>query len=425
MILMAEFAVKTPPFKKVFLHGLIYAKSFWRQDANGHIQYVTKEERKSLEMADKIPKGIHFKWEKMSKSKGNVIDPVEMIETYGVDAVRFTLLSSVSHARQIDLDMRKFEEGRNFINKIWNSFRFVHPHLIGHEHKTAFDMHALFPADIWILQKLKEASQEVHSLMERYFINEATMRVYRFFWDEFCSVYLEAIKPVLFKKGGLDHYYEQTRCVLVYVLIESLSLMHPFIPFVTEEIFQHIKKSVDGLPNLLALRQVETMPWNADVEFFDTALDWVQKIRNVRAQMQIPLGAEIDILVQKTEGSQANALKAHQVIETLSKSRLQLTDQIDESQFGTKIAFNDAILFIPLPQDLLFKELVRTEKQITATESKIAELKTRLQNPEFVAKVPQNVLDNTKKQHDDLFHECIELKNHYHKLLHSNKQSSD
>lgn len=424
MLLMAEFAEQAPPFKQVFLHGLIYAKSYWREGPNGHIQYVSKEERNAFELMDKPPKGVHFKWEKMSKSKGNVINPVEMIETYGVDAVRFTLLSLVSHARQIDLDTRRFEEGRNFINKIWNAFRFTLPHLNDYDRVPEIDYDSLGHANRWILAKLSETSREIDTLIGRYFINEASMRVYRFFWDEFCAVYLEAIKPILFKKKGDEKDFEETRAVLLHVLIESLALMHPFIPFVTEEIYQTIREKIEGLDPLLAKRQMGSLPKGYDVAYFDSALDWVQKIRNVRSEMQIPLGAEIEIraLRQKTGG--IDPLEAKEVIETLTKSSIHFDDELKGSEFGTKLIFSEAVLFIPLPKDLLFKECTRIEKQLEALQKKIDGLKARLENPEFVSKAPVVLLETTKQQYGDLFHEMVALKTQHDRLLIANSDQN-
>lgn len=424
MILMSECAVQHPPFKKVFLHGLIYAKSYWREGQGGHIQYVTKEERNSFEMSDKVPKGVHFKWEKMSKSKGNVIDPVEMIETYGVDAVRFTLLSLVSHARQIDLDMRRFEEGRNFINKIWNAFRFTLPYLDGLTQVPHLKLDHVPVVDLWILEKFRQTSIEVNACIDRYFINEAAQKVYRFFWDDFCAVYLEAVKPLLFRKKGTEEEFERTRAVLVHVLIESLAMMHPFIPFVSEEIYQHIRKQLKDLDPLLALRQVRLQKGGNPISHFDEALDWVQKIRNVRAEMQIPPGVEIAIQVIEKSKREKTPLEAFEVIETLTKSKMHPVDHFKQGQFGTELSFLDATLFIPLPKEMLFKECVRLEKQLEAIEKKIEGLTGRLKNPEFVSKAPQALLQNTEEQYRTLLDDRIALKNQHEKLLIANSEQN-
>lgn len=418
MLLMSDVAVQTPPFKKVFLHGLIYAKSFWREGAQGHIEYVSKEERKQLEVAEKLPKGVHFKWEKMSKSKGNVIDPVEMIDTYGVDAVRFTLLSLVSHARQIDLDLRRFEEGRNFINKIWNAFRFTLPHLENLDHIPIISKDTLSEADRWVLERLRQTTLEIDNCIARYFINEAAQRAYRFFWDDFCAVYLEAIKPTLFKKRGNSEDFERTRAVLLHVLLQSLEILHPFIPFVTEEIYQHIRGQIRELSPLLALKQRAFTNESYVVSHFEEALDWIQKIRNVRSAMQIPLGSVIEIHVVKHKTTDATPLDAVEVMETLTKSSFTFVKELKEGDFGTKLGFPSATLFIPLPKEMLFKECVRVEKQIETVDKKMEGLKGRLGNQEFLAKAPASLLETTQEQYKALFEEKVQLQSQHQKLLH-------
>ncbi len=125
MMAMGEYAMGQPPFPECFLHGLIYGKSYWRNQPDGGIQYATEEERLEYDLGKAPPADVLSKWEKMSKSKGNIIDPLEMIEQFGTDAIRMALCASATQARQIDLDRRRFEEFKNFANKIWNGARFV------------------------------------------------------------------------------------------------------------------------------------------------------------------------------------------------------------------------------------------------------------------------------------------------------------
>src|SRR3989344_7682440 len=130
MIMMGEYVMGSVPFQESFLHGLIYGKSYWREGQAG-VHYVGKGEKRTYDLGETLPQDVYSKWEKMCKSKGNVIDPLELIEEYGTDAVRFALASSVTYARQIDLDLRRFEEYKNFANKIWNGARFVFMNLEG------------------------------------------------------------------------------------------------------------------------------------------------------------------------------------------------------------------------------------------------------------------------------------------------------
>src|SRR6185503_18293106 len=131
MILMGEYALQQVPFHETFVHGLIYGKSYWRYNKDGAISYIMGKERLSYELGEATPAEVHFKWEKMSKTKGNIIDPIEIIDSYGADAIRMALCSSVTGAREIDLDLRRFEEFKNFANKIWNGARFVLMNLEG------------------------------------------------------------------------------------------------------------------------------------------------------------------------------------------------------------------------------------------------------------------------------------------------------
>src|SRR3990167_6175294 len=131
MILMGEYALKEVPFHQAFLHGLIYGKSYWRKNKDGSIAYLSPDEKKKYDLGSPLPSDVESKWEKMSKSKGNIIDPLEIIDEYGTDAMRLALCSSVTHARQIDLDLRRFEEFKNFANKVWNGARFVFMNLEG------------------------------------------------------------------------------------------------------------------------------------------------------------------------------------------------------------------------------------------------------------------------------------------------------
>jgi valyl-tRNA synthetase len=201
-------------------------------------------------------------------------------------------------------------------------------------------------------------------------------------------------------------------------------MMHPFIPFVTEEIYQHIRKQLKDLDPLLALRQVQFQNGGDPISHFDEALDWVQKIRNVRAEMQIPPGVEIAIQVIEKSKREKTPLEAFEVIETLTKSKMHPVDHFKQGQFGTELSFLDATLFIPLPKEMLFKECVRLEKQLEAIEKKIEGLTGRLKNPEFVSKAPQALLQTTEEQYRTLLDERIALKNQHEKLLIANSEQN-
>ncbi len=167
MILMGEYIMKAVPFHESFLHGLIYGKSYWRRTPEGSVAYVSPEEKKKYDLGEPLPKDVESKWEKMSKTKGNIIDPLEIIEDYGTDALRIALCSSVTHARQIDLDLRRFEEFKNFANKVWNGSRFVFMNLEGltSEHfSEGLDPNLLTLEDRWILSLLNRTIGEINAI---------------------------------------------------------------------------------------------------------------------------------------------------------------------------------------------------------------------------------------------------------------------
>ena len=252
MILMGKYVMDEFPFPETFVHGLIYGKSYWREGEKGAIHYVSPEERLKYDLGEPLPKEVRSKWEKMSKSKGNVIDPLEIIETYGTDAMRMALTSAVTHARQIDLDRRRFEEFKNFANKVWNGARFALMNLsdLSKEQLTkglSPDLYTI--EDRWILSRLMRAISGMNEHLNSYAFDKAATLAYTFYWDELCAYYLELIKPYLFGKVGTKEERENKQKILLTVLVHALLLLHPMAPFITEEIFAKIKELLGPLPS--------------------------------------------------------------------------------------------------------------------------------------------------------------------------------
>lgn len=326
MILMGEFALQEKPFAETFLHGLIYGKSYWKVDDEGNIHYLSLEERLDYDMGKPLPKDIHSKWEKMSKSKGNVIDPLEIIDSYGADAMRMALLSSLTHARQIDLDRRRFEEFKNFANKFWNSARFVFMNLDAQNDLEALtaeklseglDLKTLRIEDQWILSKYNNTIQSVEKHLSVYEFDKATQCVYSFYWDEFCAYFVEVSKPYLFGKVLSKKERETKQKLLAIILLGSVRLLHPFVPFITEQVFQMLKKRFFGLSlkeNLDPYSKdfIESLSKEACiVSLFPKALKTdiseekekdfeliskcLYQIRNIRADMGLPPSTACDV----------------------------------------------------------------------------------------------------------------------------------
>lgn len=435
MILMGEFAMHEVPFKETFLHGLIYGKSYWRVDASGQAIYLSSQERLEYDLGKPLPKDVLCKWEKMSKTKGNVIDPLEIIDSYGADAMRMALLSSLTHARQIDLDRRRFEEFKNFSNKLWNSARFVFmnleengalPALTSENLSKGLDETLFTLEDKWVLSSLNQVILEVSHHLTVYEFDKASQVIYAFFWDKFCAYYLEIVKPVLFGKVGTGEMRENKQKLLVVVLLASLRLMHPMAPFITEEIFQKLRERFDHLEErssldkhsqdlVKALKSSSCMvaPYpkvhshyiNSDVEKeFEYVNSLVYQIRNVRGEMQIPPSSESDVYFIGTKEDLEVAYQNRAIYTALIKIKgLFFVEDIQENLgLSASVRVGSIQIMIPLPDELKSKEKDRLINQQEKLLVQTKDLETKLSNEEFVARAPKALVDNTRKSLEDL-----------------------
>jgi valyl-tRNA synthetase len=418
MLMAGDFAMHKPPFPKVFLHGLIYGKSYWREAADGNIQYLSQEERLPLDMGSPIPKGVHSRWEKMSKSKGNVIDPVEIARLYGTDAMRMALVATNPQARQIDLDRRRFEESKNFMNKLWNGARFVLMNvggerpLSGHALSEGISAERLGLEDRWILSRLARATRSVTQSLEKFSFDHAAHAGYSFFWDDFCSVYVESVKPAL---GGSDPAARATKQkVLVVVLTAALRLLHPITPFITEELFALLKQQLGPLAAtqdpivkdcLSALQSPactvapfpEPLGQLLDLEGVEEQFALVQRVvhalRNIRGEMQVPPGVSVDVEVVAPQGSDERVILERElpIIRSLVRvGSVTFSPECSSKGFQSVAAVGSLKLIVPLPAELRDREIVRLDKEILRLEAAIA--KSPLHNPDFVARAPEKLV---------------------------------
>ncbi|TXI42343.1 MAG: valine--tRNA ligase [Nitrosomonas sp.] len=444
MILMGEYAEGQAPFPEVFLHGLIYGKSYWRDNPDGGITYIGDTERQEYDLGKPIPKDVKSKWEKMSKSKGNIIDPLEVIEQYGTDAMRMALCSSATQARQIDLDRRRFEEFKNFANKVWNGARFVLMNLDGDEKAGTSALTAdafskglnptlLSLEDRWILSVLNRTIRDVNEKLAAYAFDQAAMEAYEFFWKEFCAFYVEIAKPVLFGKRGSPEERENKQKLLVIVLCQAVRLLHPMTPFITEELFQRLKSRLEGVqlhPDvdsytaeaIKALTRSSCMvaaypqviceaDINPDINAaFDLVERAVYTIRNIRGEMQLPPSTSTEIhLIGQPGDSAIKALEQNSgIIQALVRTHQVTVHTGEEPQIGfasTGVLDNVKIM-IPLPPELIEKERQRLTKEQERLKISIEKLSRQLDNADFVQKAPAELL---QKQRDLLQQNTREL----------------
>lgn len=430
MILMGEYAMHEVPFPDVYLHGLIYGKSYWRVLPDGSTAYITDKERLEYDLGKPTPSGVHSNWEKMSKTKGNIIDPLEIIEEYGTDAMRMALCASASQAREIDLDRRRFEEFRNFANKIWNGARFIFMNLDGEdlllteEFSQGLNEKKLALEDRWILSVLNKVIREVNNKLTNYQFDQAALEAYDFFWKDFCSYYLEIAKPILFGKQGNLEDKKNKQKLLAIVLCLSMRLIHPMAPFISEELFQRLKvrlgtssqtKQIDPytMDAIHALQSpacivaaypkvIREEDCHPEIDHaFDVIENIVYTIRNLRGEMKLPTHAVTDVhIVGDPKDEQLILIKENLgIIKALVRiHQLQIHATLDNLGPSSSTIVNNLKIFIPIPDELLKQEKTRLAKEKERLTIAVEKIKTQLENREFVARAPQALIEKQTAQ---------------------------
>lgn len=429
MIFMGNLFMKKVPFQEAFIHGLIYGKSYYRLSSKG-IEYASKEEkRKWEEEGVPPPKEVHTKWEKMSKSKGNVIDPLEMVQKYGADALRMTLAFSATQARQIDLDRRRFEEFRNFTNKIWNGARFVFMHLLAEKDPLTqkqlaekdWDPALLTLEDRWIFSRLNQTIDRVNGYMDQYAFDKAAATAYDFYWNQFCSLYVELVKPVLFGKRGDAQLRKNRQKILAFILEKALRLMHPICPFVTEEIFSYFQLAF-GQGNLnpkgryaqeffqaiqspccMVAPYPKKIQEEIDLET-EKSFSHIEKLlhlaRNLRGEMELSPGEKTSLYVigKKKDFLFLLAQKQAEMFWALLPLQELFFTEEEPEGFGATAVLGEMKLFIPLSLKWQQKEKERLlkEKEKWLKAKDLSE--KQLQNTDFLQKAPKQVVQNFERQ---------------------------
>lgn len=439
MILMGEYAMNDVPFHKTFIHGLVYGKSYWRQDADGSVTYLSSAEKEKYDLGEAIPKDVFSKWEKMSKSKGNIIDPLEMIDQYGTDAMRIAITSSATHSRQIDLDRRRFDEYKNFANKVWNATRFILQNLDGNEDKGLTELtsknfakgldRSLFTLeDNWILSKVNKTIVKENEYLETLQFDKAATLPYDFFWNDFCSNYLELVKPVLFGNEGSNKLRENKQKLLVIILLDVVRLLHPIAPFITEEIFQLLKNrfetiDIDPSSDMYTQKTINALKKEAciiapypglldpkdimeDAESdFSYIEEIIRSIRNIRMEMKIPLPEKTDIYFYSKDKEKLKLItKNKSMISALVKvdNIIFADDEKAIPKLGSTSIVDSIKIMIPLPKNLQSAEKKRLEKEKEKLQTQFLSLQARLENKEFLEKAPTEVVENIKSQEKKL-----------------------
>ena len=337
---------------------------------------------------------------KMSKSLGNGIDPIEVIDKYGADTLRFALITGVTPGNDVRFHWEKVENTRNFANKIWNAARFVLMNLEGYEPVEVAE-EDLTLADRWIISRLANTAEDVTRLLEEYDLGEAAKTLYEFIWDEFCDWYIELAKIRLGQSADFRHRLVAQN-VLLQVLFDTLRLLHPFMPFITEEIYQNLPGHNDTI--ILDAWPVKGQVWPEAVEDMQQLMSVIRNLRNIRAEFNVAPGTPINtIILVRDQGKMALFENNQEYMQRLAQvKKIEVVNNLDTKPAQAVSALTAwTEIYVPLEGIIdIEREIVRLEKELKATEADLQRAESKLGNANFLAKAPQEVIakENAKAE---------------------------
>jgi valyl-tRNA synthetase len=386
MMMMGIQFMQDVPFKDVYVHALV-------RDEEG---------------------------KKMSKSTGNVIDPLTVIEQYGTDAFRFTLAAFAAQGRDVKMSEKRIEGYRHFVNKLWNAARFALMHIDQPYEKINFD--GLSLPDRWILSRLSRVTQTVAEALENYRFNDAAAEIYNFVWHQFCDWYLEAIKPALYEKEG-PQKKETTLGVLWRVMHDTLILLHPFMPFVTEEIWHKLPGTQGSIMKAVfpADRKdsADIRRENKAESEMDLLIELISAVRNIRGEMNISPSLNLTATVQTKETKIKTTLEQHQdiVINLAKLNAFSVNANAARPKSSATAVVGGATIFVPLEGIIDFsKEARRLEKEMNKLAKELAVVSKKLANDGFLNKAPKDVVEQVKAKHAGLEEKRKKLESNLNRL---------
>ncbi|NEZ75400.1 valine--tRNA ligase [Clostridium botulinum] len=336
---------------------------------------------------------------KMSKSLGNGVDPIEVIDEYGADALRFTLVTGNAPGNDIRYYPERVEAARNFANKIWNASRFVLMNLDKDLMDKYKDNKNYTIADKWILSRLNTVVKEVTENIEKFELGIASQKIYDFIWGEFCDWYIELVKPVLY---GED---EQSKGiafnVLHKVLETSLQLLHPIMPFITEEIYTHLYTEYESIVISKWPEYDEILKDEKSEKDMEYIIEAIKSIRNVRTEMNVPPSRKAKLMIYLTEKEAERSFKEGEVYfqKLASASEVSFLENKETSDKNVSVVTRGAEIFIPLLELVdIEKELERLNKEKEKLEKEIDRVEKKLANEKFVSKAPESVVNEEREK---------------------------
>ncbi|MGJ0908553.1 valine--tRNA ligase [Clostridium botulinum] len=336
---------------------------------------------------------------KMSKSLGNGVDPIEVIEEYGADALRFALVTGNAPGNDIRYYPERVEAARNFANKIWNASRFVLMNLDKDLMNKYKDNKNYTIADKWILSRLNTVVKEVTENIEKFELGIASQKIYDFIWGEFCDWYIELVKPVLY--GENEEAKGIAFNVLHKVLETSLQLLHPIMPFITEEIYTHLYTEYESIVISKWPEYEENLNDEKSEKDMEYIIEAIKSIRNVRTEMNVPPSRKAKLMIYLTENEAEGSFKEGEVYfeKLASASEVSFLEDKETSDKNVSVVTRGAEIFIPLLELVdIEKELERLNKEKEKLEKEIDRVEKKLSNEKFVSKAPETVVNEEKEK---------------------------
>jgi len=386
MMMMGIHFMDDVPFKDVYVHALV-------RDEDG---------------------------KKMSKSKGNVIDPLNVMDKYGTDAFRFTLAAFAAQGRDIKLSEKRVEGYRHFVNKLWNASRFAFMHINKAHKEIKYDSLSL--PDKWILSRLNRVVGTVAEALDTYRFNDAAGVLYQFVWHEFCDWYLEAVKPTLFGKKGVESQ-GASMSALWRVLHDTLVLLHPFMPFVTEEIWHKLPGTQGSIMKTVFpadAADAESIVYDPEAESkMEIVTGIISGVRNVRGEMNIAPSLSLDVLIQSSDEIIRETVRQHEdMILNLARLKSLSVEMPGEKPGSAATAIVDgSTIFVFLEGIIDFaKEAKRLEKEIDKLTKELVALSKKLSNEGFINKAPEQVVEKVKEKYKRFIEKQEKLQSNLNKI---------
>ncbi len=356
------------PFKDVLIHGLV-------RDSEGR---------------------------KMSKSLGNGVDPMDVIDKYGADALRFFLSTGSSPGNDLRFYWEKVESTWNFANKIWNASRFALMNMEGLTYAEIDLTGEKSIADQWILTRLQETIDDVTRLIDVYEFGEVGRLLYNFIWDDFCDWYIEMAKLSLY--GEDETAKQMTRSVLAYVLDQTMKLLHPFMPFITEEIWQHLPHQGESITIAPWPVRNEELVFPEATKKMNLLKEIIRSVRNTRAELNVPMSKKIELLIKaKDQSVLSNLEEGRSYLEKFcNPEQLKLGIDLQAPEKSMSSILTGVELYLPLAGLLdLDAEIARLEKELKRLDSEVERVQKKLNNQGFIAKAPAAVIEEEKAKEQD------------------------